>query len=922
MSEPVNIPQAFEDASKKNPAKTALEMEGKGYTYTEILSSAKSITSFFHANGITQGDRVAIFSEGRPEWVMAYLGISFTGAVAVPIDIQLSENEVRNLIQDSESKAIFVSEKGLKTLKAETGDKRQETSVNNSSLVTRHLKTINLDSEEFSKIIRHPHLASFPSISPDDMASLIYTSGTTGRPKGVMLTHRNFLSNVRSIKEAKLINENDCLLSILPLHHSYPFMVNFLVSLLTGARVVYQQSLKGPDILKTMVERGVTVFTGVPQLFAMLRRGMIDKIEGLQFPINRIIRILLRLSGFLRERLRINTGRIFFSSVHKRFGDRFRFFVSGGAKLDPEVSQDLEALGFTIVEGYGLTETSPVISFNPLNRTKRGSVGLPLPEIEVKIVNPDNDNVGEIAVRGSNVMKGYYRNPEETEKVIKDGWFYTGDLGYIDKDGYLYITGRSKEVIVLSSGKNIYPDEVERHYLESPLIKEICVLGVEKKPGIAPMGRVFDESLQAVVVPDMDYMRENKIANFKEAIGWEIKTLSLKLPPYKRIKGYEVRQSPLPRTPLGKLKRFVVKDLLSGKADEEMVKEERAEEIRGETGKIVIEILERIIEKRPVRLSHNLELDLGIDSLTRVELIVSLGQAFSIELPDTFGSEVYTVLDLIEKIEEFRKGAGGVEAREDSKELALSGAKGWEEILKTEPSLEDQRAVGLVQGGLTKFLITIMINLLRVAGKIFFRLEVRGIENIPDPPYIITPNHASNIDGFVVGISVPIKSFMGLYSLGFQKYFRNWFTSRFARFAHVIPVDPETYLKKALQISGYVLRKGKALCLFPEGGRTFDGTLMPFKKGVGILSKELRVPLVPVLIEGTYEVIPRGSSWPKFGKISVTFGRPVSLEEIDFSLRPENMDDYEWIVLKLRESIVGMKGGNPPSPPSPPRGED
>jgi long-chain acyl-CoA synthetase len=919
MSEMINIPAAVEGSCKRNPKRIAIEIEEKAYTFEDILTSSKSIASFLHGKGINQGDRVAIFSEGRPEWGIAYLGISFFGGVAVPIDIQLGQDEVRNLLEDSESKAIFISEKSSKTLTppilplVRGGEGGVKGGIGGLSI-----ETINLDSEEFSEILKSPHppfnkggvRGDYPSISPDHIASLIYTSGTTGRPKGVMLTHRNFLSNVRSIQKAQLIDQNDCILSLLPLHHSYPFMVNFLVPLLTGARVVYQQSLKGPDILKTIVEKGVTVLTGVPQLFAMLRRGIIDKMEALLFPLNKIFLSLLKISGPIREKSGINLGRIIFSGVHRKFGRKFRFFVSGGARLDPEVSQDLEALGFTIIEGYGLTETSPVISFNPLNRTKRGSVGLPLPEIEVKIVTPDESGAGEIAVKGSNVMKGYYRNPEETEKVIKDGWFYTGDLGYIDKDGYLHITGRSKEVIVLSSGKNIYPDEIERHYLQSPLIKEICVLGVEKKPGIA-------ESLEAVVVPDMDYMRENKIANFKEAVSWQIKTLSLKLPPYKRIKGYEVYQSPLPRTPLGKLKRFVVKDILSGKAVEEMVKEEKAEEIISEIGKIVIATLGKITEKRPVRLDYNLELDLGIDSLTRVELVVALGRAFSIEPPDTFGSEVYTVRDLIEKIEEFQKGVEGAQLREVSKEPDLSRAlnqmvqgraKEWEDVLKMDLSDEDKKAVGLAQGSLEKFLIIVLIGILRFIGKIFFRLEVRGIKDIPNPPFIITPNHASNIDGFVVGICVPTKSFMDLYFLGFQKYFSNWVTSRFAKLSHVIPVDPETYLKRALQISGYVLRKGKALCLFPEGGRTFDGTLMPFKKGVGILSKELNVPLVPTLIEGTYDVLPRGSLWPKFRKIRVTFGKPLLPEEIDFSQKPEDMDDYEWIVSKLRDTILEMKG--------------
>ena len=882
MSSLVNISQAVEEISRKNPKLIPLEMEGKGYTYEEILSSSKSIASFLSHKGIQQGDRAAIFLEGRPEWGIVYLGISFLGAVAVPIDIQLSVEEVRNLIQDSGSKAIFISERSSRTLK-------------DASKGLKPIEVITIDTREFFDILTHPHLTSLSPVSLDDIASLIYTSGTTGRPKGVMLTHRNLLSNVQSIQKEKIIDESDCVLSILPLHHSYPFMVTFLVPLLAGAKVIYLQSLKGPDILKTMVENGVTVLIGVPQLLAMIRRGMIDEMKRLPFPIHSIIFFLLRICGFLRDRFRINLGRIIFSPIHKRFGKRFRFFVSGGAKLDSQVSQDLEALGFTIIEGYGLTETSPVISFSPLNRIKRGSVGLPLPGVEVKIINPDKVGVGEIAVRGPNVMKGYYRNPEETEKVIKDSWFLTGDLGYIDKDGYIFITGRTKEVIVLSSGKNIYPEEVENHYLQSPFIKEICVFGIEKRPGVT-------DTLQAVVVPNMDYMREQRISNFHEAVRWEIHDLSSKLPAYKRIMGYEVSQSPLPKTTLGKLKRYVIKDIVLGVAGREEIeiREEEKEVLKSPTGKLVVASLEGITEKRPIRLDHNLELDLGIDSLARVELIVALSRAFSVEVPDTFLADVYSVRGLIEKIEAFHKGLGGEVAHEVSRK--------WEEVFKIEPSSKDQKAVGLVQGSLTRLCIVFVMSLLRLIAKIFFRLEVKGVEHIPPPPYIITPNHASNLDGFLIGIGVPLKSFMNLYFLGFQEYFNNWFTSRFARLAHVIPVDPEMYLKRALHISGYVLKKSKAMCIFPEGGRTYDGNLLSFKKGVGILSKELSVPLVPTLIEGTYEVLPRGAIWPKFRKIKITFGKPIYPEEIDISEKPADMDDYGWIVSQLKNAIVRLKG--------------
>jgi long-chain acyl-CoA synthetase len=938
----INIPQAFEELSKKNPKATVLEQEDRTYSYGAIFSSAKSIASYLSKKGVNKGDRVSILLEGRPEWGIVYLGISFIGAIAVPIDIQLSAEEVSNLLEDSESKAIFISEKTLKSYedavkillstppsppfrkggdseefsegRTEGDFSREETEKgSNEGSSPSHpplskggqqggckegmggflIESINIDNEEFSRILKYPHLNSFSSIGPDDIASLIYTSGTTGRPKGVMLTHGNFLSNVKSIQEAKIIDERDCLLSILPLHHSYPFMINFLFALLSGAKVVYLQSLKGPDILKTISDKDVTALVGVPQLFAMFRRGMMDGIGRTPPPFKWIALSLLRLSGFIGNKLGINFGKIIFSKIHKRFGKRFRFFVSGGAKLDPNISEDLEALGFTILEGYGLTETSPVISFNPPNKVRRDSVGLPLPEVEITILNPNEEGTGEIAVRGPNVMKGYYRNQEETDKVIKDGWFLTGDLGYVDKDGYLYITGRSKEVIVLSSGKNIYPEEIEKHYLQSRLIKEICVFGEGKTPGIA-------DALKAVIVPNIEYMKEENIANFNETVKWQINSLSAKLPSYKRIMGYEVYQHALPKTTLGKLKRYVIKDIISGKVAEKEVELSDGEKeiLDSPAGKRVVSSLARIVEKRPIRLDHNLELDLGIDSMARVELIVDLSSALSIELPDTFMTDIHTVKDMIEKVSEYQEGAG--------KEAGSEVPKEWKEFFKTEPSEKDQRAVGLVQSPFTKVFTFLALSLLKIIGKVLFRLEVKGIENIPALPYIITPNHASNIDGFVVGTVVTTKTYMGLYFLGFQKYFSNWFTSRFARLAHVIPIDPEMYLKRALLISGYVLKEGKAICLFPEGGRTFDGKLLPFKKGVGILSKELDVPLVPTLIEGTFEVLPRGTILPRFKKVEVIFGKPIYPNEIDFSKKLSGMDDYEWIVAKLREAIIKM----------------
>ena len=320
------------------------------------------------------------------------------------------------------------------------------------------------------------------------------------------------------------------------------------------------------------------------------------------------------------------------------------FLFSGGARLDPKAARELSLLGFNLLEGYGLTETSPVVTFTPPGSAKFGSAGLPIPGVEIRINNPDSQNIGEVLIKGPNVMKGYYNKPQENQEVLKDGWFYSGDLGYIDKDGYLFLTGRSKEVIVLSSGKNIYPEEIEAHYLKTPYIKEICVL--ETAVGGAT-------SLYAIVLPNFDYFRMNKEINIQGKIRWAMENLSKELPAYKRLMGWALTKEEFKRTRLGKLKRYEIKaKYLTPQPKESPEALKAKEEISPSADKMerqVIEFLSREL-KRKVKPSDHLELDLGIDSLTRVELAIGLEKMFNLSLADTDMAGVFTVKELIDKI--------------------------------------------------------------------------------------------------------------------------------------------------------------------------------------------------------------------------------------------------------------------------------
>ncbi|MGB9715837.1 MAG: AMP-binding protein [Thermodesulfovibrionales bacterium] len=856
----------------------------KEITYNELSRNSNAIASYLLKKGFKKGEKIAIISENRPEWCTAYLAISLSGAIAVPIDMQLGYEEIRRLIHDSESKAVFFSSKTAENLSK---------ALKEPSNGLLNINQINFDSDEFKKIESEHEITSFPDVSEDDVVSIIYTSGTTGIPKGVELTHKNFCSDADAIIQAEIVTQNDNILSVLPLHHTYPFMCTFLVPVFIGASITYPESLKGPEIMNAIQKTGVSVFVGVPRILELIRSGMTNKMKQLPIPLPYLLTYILRICGALREKTGINLGKVIFRSAHKAFGKNFRFFTSGGAKLDPEIMKDLESLGFTVLEGYGLTETSPVVTFNPIKKRKTGSAGKPLHSVKIKIVDPKNGNEldvmneGEVVIQGPMVMKGYYKNPVLTQEVIHEGWLFSGDLGYLDRDGYLFITGRLKDVIVLSSGENVYPEDVERQYMKIPLIKEICVIGVEEK-GIV-------ESLHAVIVPDVEYAKREKIGNIKEFLRWEINNISLRMPQYLRIKGFTIHPEPLPKTPLGKFRRFMIKEIIKSKSEELIAKSWDEELIKDETGRKVLGCIKPLLKGETlIRSTDNLEFDLGLDSLAKVELVASLERAFSIKLPESFTSEVQTVDDIVKRLKEY----------EYIKEKEIERSAKWKDILKEDINLEDRKKIGLYHNFLERFLIILGIMILKIIFKTIFRLRVKGLQNLPsNGPYIITPNHTSYIDGFAIAAALPLRLFWNLYSIGWQTYFTGGLLSLFARLAHVIPIDRETYLQKALKMAGYVIRKGKSLLVFPEGGRSYNGELMEFKKGVGILSIELNIPVIPTYIEGSFDVLPKGKILPKIHRVKVIFGRPLYHFDIDFSKKPDDIDNYQFFVNELREKV-------------------
>jgi long-chain acyl-CoA synthetase len=880
----------------------AFQIKRKGryvrVSYREVAEQVHRLATFLRRLRIGPGDRVALLAENRPEWCVAYLGIVAAGGTAVPLDAQLGRPELEILLRHSESRAIVVSETELAKVHPPIAS------------LPLPLEVVLLDEEAppeahtLHAILQNTPKEPLPSVPAEAIASILYTSGTTGRPKGVILTHRNFVSNCAAVRTLKVCGPDDNLLALLPLHHVYPFMVTFLVPLLSGSRVTFLQSLKAPDLLECMRETGVTVLVGVPQLLALLRRGILQEVEKRPRPLPSLFDLLLAVAGAARTYLTKNLGRLLFPQIHRRFGGRLRVLTSGGAKLDPAVGRDLYRLGFSLLEGYGLTETSPVVTFTSPEEPRFDSVGVPLPGVHVRIVDPDADGVGEIAIQGPNVMGGYFKDPEETAQSFRNGWFLSGDLGYLDAEGFLHITGRRKEVIVLPTGKTIYPEEVEAHFLTSPFIKEICLLGDET-------GDLRTEGLTALVVPNFDHLRAQRIANAEDMVRWEMETLSRALPAYKRPTRLRIVKDPFPRTRLGKIQRYLVRQmLLQGEAPaaegDEGLPPSQMDQALWEspvTRKILAALPDLSRKKQGIRLDDNLELDLGLDSLSRIELLVSLEEIFGIDLPPESGPELFTVRDVVLKVHEhLGERSAAVKAEQEIPRPS------WSDILAGEPPEPVRTEIAAGQEPWALIVSFLSHRLLRLLFGLFCRFRVHGLHHVPDRgPYLITPNHASYIDAFAVGAALPFRMIRHLHFLGFQQFFHTPVTAMFGRAYRVIQVDTEAYLFQALRAAAHVLRQGEILCIFPEGARSIDGEIKPFKKGGAILAKEMNLPMLPVRILGSFEIWSRDRRYPRPHPLTVIFGPPVTVKELlAQEAIPPGADLYGVISARLRDRVAAL----------------
>ena len=508
-------------------------------TYTELFDRVIGLAVALERKKLKKGDMIALIGANSPEWTISYLAIQYIGGTAVPIDRFLKPQEIKHILVDSKAKAILY-------------DDYLESDIEEA---TEKLKVKKLAFKQISELYEENKGRTTDIKSTiEDLAVLIYTSGTTGQSKGVMLTHKNIVTNIISVLQVVDIRQEDISLSILPMHHTFAATTDFLGMLYSGAKICFSPSLKSRDVINALKEENITILITVPLLLENIVKGIKDALKKKNILIKMLFKTSYGISAFSRKIFGTSASALF-SKIRKEIGfNNIRLIVSGGAALPIWVSGFLENLGLPIIQGYGLTESSPVLTVNPLKKPINASVGKAIPGVELKIHNPQKDGVGELIARGDNIMLGYYQKPEETKKVLKDGWLYTGDLARIDNNGYVYIQGRKKNIIVTAAGKNISPEEIEEHLLESDFIKECLIVGRDNPS----TGR---EEVHAIIYPDYEKidsenpnMTEEEIERLIEK---EIEKTTVNLSSYKRIKHFEIREEEFPKTTTKKIKRFL-----------------------------------------------------------------------------------------------------------------------------------------------------------------------------------------------------------------------------------------------------------------------------------------------------------------------------------------------------------------------------
>jgi long-chain acyl-CoA synthetase len=790
-------------------------------SYGEFHRLALKMACLLAQKGVNAGDRVLVWGPNSSWWAVAYWGVVIRGAIAVPVDFMSDLARAESIRSLTRAKIVLQSRFKADRMNADT------------SMLLEDLHFLLEDVQPISELA--------PAM-PEDTAQLIYTSGTTGNPKGVILSHKNLIANMAQINmQVPIITSRFSFLSLLPLSHMFEQMGGFFTPLYRGASIVYLRTLKPSAIMAALNAEDIYVIMSVPRLMQLLKTTIERELE--EKHLSGVFHSLMTVA----EKFPLGLRRIIFFPVQRKFGGNFTVFVSGGAPLDPEVFRFWSSMGFNVLEGYGLTECSPVLCVNTMERQVAGSVGPPLPGVQVKIEGK------EVLVRGDNVFPGYYENEQASRDAFSaDGWFRTGDLGEIGPDGWLVIKGRGKELIVTGSGINVYPDELEAVLNKVAGVKESCVIGTERGGG---------EEVHAVLILDGSGIAPEEI----------ISQANSRLDTLHQITGFTLWNEPeFPKTTTLKIKKFAVKEEIKKgpQGDDTVV-----------TRDSLINLLTRVTGTAAdqIREESLLVADLGLTSIDRLELVSFLEQEYRLDIEDSQIGLQTRVCDLRQIISKREK----LTRRDHFRFWTNASFCRWLRMICN--TLFHDR---LLQS--------------------FASLEVRGIDqlkNLNEPVFFVA-NHLSYLDQPSIMRALPpairtrtataawAEFFFGEYH-GLNKIWRRLSYEYASVLFNLFPLPQSQGFSGSLTFMGKLVDAGVNILIFPEGGHARDGKLQPFQLGLGLMVKELEIPVVPIKISGTDQVLPPGAGFPKQGPVTITFGKPMQFR----------FEEPADIVEKVRQAV-------------------
>ena len=810
-----------------------------------LADYAASLARGLRFAGVSAGTSVVLWAPNSPEWIAASLAILAAGGVLVPVDDSADAAQFALAIDISGAPLVFTAQGHLAVVQAYIGAHGKQVFLLDSAEPTGPVPS-------WRALFRHQGDA-LPAPSDDMPAALLFTSGTTGAPKAFHLTHRNIASNVAALAALRIVGSEDRALLPLPLHHAYPFVVGTLSVLTLGTTIILPADVSGPAILKALRDGRATTIIGVPRLYDAIVGAIESRIAMRGWFARSGLRGLLRAVAKLQALTGVPFGRALFAPIRRAVAPSLRILVSGGARLDGETADRLEAFGWMVLAGYGLAETASLFTGNRPRSRKRGSAGQPLAAGEIRIARPDENGIGEIELRGPSVTAGYINETEANRSAFTaDGWFRTGDLGYVDRDGFLFVTGRAKEILVLGGGKKVNPEDIERIYGAAPQFLEIAVL---EEQG----------ALVALVRPDLAKLHEMGSTNIHDGVRVVLAELARELPSHERLSGFALTDQPLPRTRLGKYRRFMLRDLyqqaLSG-SRRRTARAPDAEDASLLAKSVAREVWDLLRQRYPagaIDLDASPALDLNFDSFAWMELTVELAERFGVHLTDADIVGINTVRDLLNLCVE-RQGTVGVAASTGEAPTIAEDIDRW--LAPTGPLLT---AVGVFMYALNWLVMHAV-----------FRLHVTGSENLPTKgPFVITPNHVSYLDAMAIAAALPFSRMRRIYWAGDIVLLFSSAASRvLCRAIHLFPVD-ERHPDAAVRSAARVLEAGYAQVWFAEGWRSPDGRLQRFLPGIGQLLLHARAPAVPAWIGGTFEALPRGKHIPRLLPVTLTFGSPV-----------------------------------------------